>query len=44
MVKVAADNGAKIGNKIQADFGAGFKTYTLYFNPIDKRVNGLWAA
>jgi len=44
LVEVAVAAGAIVGDRVFADFGAGFKSYTLYSNPADTRVGGVWAS
>jgi hypothetical protein len=43
LVRAALATGAKVGDTIRADYGAGFKPYTLYSNPMDDRAGGVWA-
>jgi len=44
LVESALAVGAQVGDKIKADFGGGyFREYTLYSNPKDDRVGGVWA-
>lgn len=43
LVLAALAEGGKVGDRIKADFGAGFKPYTLYSNPMDDRCGGVWA-
>lgn len=42
LVITAQKFGAKVGDKIQANYGGGFRTYTLVSAPHDDRANGLW--
>jgi hypothetical protein len=43
LVRAAVANGAKSGDTIHANFGGGMKPMTLYSNPKDDRVGGVWA-
>ena len=43
LVLAALKAGAKAGDKIKADYGAGFKAYALYSAPWDDRCGGVWA-
>ena len=43
LVRAALAQGAKVGDKVQADFGGGFKPMVLYSNPRDDRAGGVWA-
>jgi hypothetical protein len=35
--------GAKAGDKVQANFGGGFRDYRIHATPWDARANGFWA-
>ena len=43
LVRTAIAMGAKVGDVIHADFGAGFRAYELYANQADDRAGGVWA-
>lgn len=43
LVLAAVAAGARVGDMIEANYGAGFKPYSLYSNPMDDRCGGVWA-
>ena len=43
LVITATALGAKVGDTIKANYGAGFRAYKLYSNPMDDRCCGVWA-
>lgn len=43
LVRAAIALGAKVGDTVRADYGGGFKSYSLYANPMDDRAGGIWA-
>jgi hypothetical protein len=43
LTREALRQGATAGQRVQADFGGGFRTYTIQSTPHDQRVGGFWA-
>lgn len=39
----ALASGARDGDKVQANFGGGFRAYRIRATPWDARANGFWA-
>lgn len=44
LVRSAYHAGAKAGDKIEANFGGGFRAYRIEAAPHDDRAFGLWVA